>query len=121
MNRHRKSLVIQTLAEAQACVKQQEWERAWEKLSEAHIYSQPIAFLHVIVHFEMLKLGFKTRDLKEIRGQILRLLLAAPGSVFGHFPKGNTGRSNVSAFEEMEVPEPIRQRLVDAEKKMRHE
>lgn len=40
---------------------------------------------------------------------MLRLALAPLGNLTGRIPQGNTGRSNVSAFQSMEVPDDLRQ------------
>ena len=41
-------------------------------------------------------------------GQTIRLLLAVPGSVSGRYPVGNTGGTDVSAFQPMPVPDDLR-------------
>jgi Protein of unknown function (DUF3703) len=52
--------------------------------------------------------AFHSRDGHEIVGQVLRLLLAVPGSLSGRYPVGNTGGADVSAFQPMAVPEDLR-------------
>jgi hypothetical protein len=52
----------------------------------------------------MLLLALRVFDLKEMLGQIPRILLAAPGSLLGKAPRGNTGRSNVGIFTPMNIP-----------------
>ena len=86
-------------------------EGAWELLEQAHILSQPSAWLHVRVHASMLGLAWRTRDTVEIRGQLLRLSVAGPGSVLGRYPVGNTGRSNVPATLPMRVPPELEKLL----------
>ena len=83
-------------------------EPFWELLAEAHVLSQPFAWLHIRTHVEMLRLALRTRDVREIRGQAIRLVLAGPGSLTGRYPTGNSGRSNVSMFEPMPVGPPRR-------------
>jgi len=56
----------------------------------------------------MLTFAIFERDTREIIGQIVRLALAPLGSLTGRIPIGNTGRSNVSAFRPMPVPEDLR-------------
>jgi len=55
----------------------------------------------------MLSLGWSQRSRAEVVGQLGRLIVAGPGSAFGRYPVGNTGRAAVSAFE----PMPIRDDL----------
>lgn len=50
--------------------------------------------------------------MREIVGQVMRLLATVPGFVFGWIPKGNTGGANVSALKPMAPPEDLRH-LVD--------
>ncbi len=82
---------------------------AWERLADAHVLSQPWALPHVRVHWAMLMLGWRSRDASEVAGQLFRLVVAAPGSLTGRYPAGNSGRADVSAF----VPAPVRDDLAD--------
>jgi len=80
---------------------------AWRLLERTHILSQPWAWPHVRSHIDMLHLAIHTRDRREIVGQLLRILVAGPGSATGRYPTGNTGRANVSATLPMEVPDEL--------------
>jgi hypothetical protein len=83
---------------------------AWLALERAHILSQPHAVPHVRTHLTMLAWGVADRDVREVLGQVFRVLVAAPGSRSGRYPLGNTGRARVSAFAPMPVPadlEPV--------------
>jgi len=71
---------------------------AWVALERAHILGQMDWWEHTRVHLLMLGLGLSTGDWREIRGQLFRLVLAAPGSITRKAPIGNSGRSNISAF-----------------------
>lgn len=82
-------------------------------LERAHILSQPIAIPHVRTHLSMLSAGFRRRDRREVIGQLLRLLVAAPGSWTGRYPAGNTGGADVSAFLVMPIPDDLRGILED--------
>ena len=79
-------------------------EEAWALLEDAHVLSQPWARPHVKVHAAMLVLGWHTRDRAEIAGQVLRLLVAGPGSLTGRYPEGNTGRTSVGLTTPMPIP-----------------
>lgn len=89
-------------------------EGAWRLLEEAHVLSQPWPWPHVKVHLAMLRVGLRRRDVTEVRGQVLRVLVAGPGSVSGRYPVGNTGRARVPATEPMPVP-PELGALLDGE------
>jgi hypothetical protein len=79
----------------------------WKHLERAHILSQPTAWLHVRTHGAMLIAAVRRRDGHEVLGQVFRLLVAAPGSLTGRYPVGNTGGANVSAFEPMPIPDDL--------------
>lgn len=76
---------------------------AWRQLERAHILSQPFAGLHVKVHLRMIGRAFRDRKWRELFGQVPRLLLAGPGSLFGRYPRGNRGTTVISMFR----PEPL--------------
>ncbi|MEO6469434.1 MAG: DUF3703 domain-containing protein [Acidimicrobiia bacterium] len=85
-----------------------ETNTAWRLLEEAHVLSQPWAWPHVKVHAVMLRLGWRTRDRREVTGQMVRMVVAGPGSLTGRYPEGNTGRARVSATQPMPVPHELR-------------
>jgi Protein of unknown function (DUF3703) len=80
----------------------------WNHLERAHILSQPLAGAHVRTHLAMLACALRRRDRHEIVGQVLRVIVAGPGSWTGRYPVGNTGGANVSAFRPMPVPDDLR-------------
>lgn len=86
-----------------------DWQRCWDLLEDAHVVSQPWARWHVRVHGSMLAAGVGARDGHEVWGQLVRLVVAGPGSVTGRYPVGNTGRARVPATQ----PMPIRDELAD--------
>ncbi len=94
--------------------------KAWRNLEEAHILSQPYALMHVLVHFQMLKLAIKTTNFSEIWGQFLRILVAAPGSWLGKYPLGNTGRSDVSMFKPMPISNEIKSKMEQVQTELRN-
>ena len=79
----------------------------WERLERAHIVSQPFPILHTRTHLAMLAHALRSRDRREALGQLFRLVVAAPGSVSGRYPLGNTGGANVSAFAPMPIPDDL--------------
>jgi len=85
----------------------------WSHLERAHILSQPLAGPHVRTHAAMFAAALRRRDGHELVGQLFRIVVAAPGSIAGKYPLGNTGGANVSAFEPMPVPDDLRPLLQD--------
>ena len=80
---------------------------AWTALERAHIVSQPYLRPHLSNHWIMLQFAVAERNSGEIIGQIVRLALAPLGALTGRIPFGNTGRSNVSAFKTMPIPQDL--------------
>lgn len=80
----------------------------WKHLERAHILSQPMAVPHVRTHVAMLGAGLRRHDRREVVGQLLRLIVAGPGSLTGRYPVGNTGGADVSALAPMPIPEDLR-------------
>lgn len=82
-------------------------DRAWHHLERVHIVSQPYLGPHLASHGAMLRFAIEQHDWSEVLGQIVRIILAPLGSLTGRLPVGNTGRSNVSAFAPMPVPDDL--------------
>lgn len=59
----------------------------------------------------MFKLGLKMHSLREIWGQIIRIIGAATKTPFGIYPTGNTGGSNVWFFKRMPIPDDLKEIL----------
>ncbi|WP_308221154.1 DUF3703 domain-containing protein [Nocardia sputi] len=79
-------------------------EQRWVHLERAHILSQPDPWLHTRNHLAMLALAVRQRDRREALGQVVRIIVAAPGSLAGLAPEGNTGRARVGLRETMPIP-----------------
>ena len=83
--------------------------RAWTHLERAHIIGQKYPFAHSLVHWEMLKFGFKIKNFKEIVGQVPRLIFGGVKSFVGKVPVGNPGGANVPPLK----PFPIDPEILD--------
>ena len=99
----------QNLIESRQARKLKDFDRCWALLEDAHVLSQPWAWLHVRVHGSMFVAAVVQRDVREVRGQLSRIAVAGPGSMSGRYPTGNTGRARVPATQ----PMPIRSDLVE--------
>ena len=64
-------------------------EVSWKHLERAHILGQPYPIEHTYVHWKMLLFGIKTKNTKEVIGQIPRLLVGGVKSFVGK--KGYSG------------------------------
>lgn len=88
---------------------------AWLSLERAHILSQPFAGLHVRVHGAMFLAAIRRRDWRELAGQIPRIILAAPASLLGRAPRGNTGGANVGILTPLPIPPDLEVLLRESE------
>jgi hypothetical protein len=104
-----RDMIQNNLTDARTARRKGDWDQCWPLLEDAHVLSQPWAWPHVRVHAAMLAAGWRARDNREVRGQILRLLVGGPASAVGRYPMGNTGRARVSAVR----PMPIRSDLAE--------
>lgn len=76
----------------------------WHHLERAHIVSQPDPWLHTGNHVAMFALAVRQRDRREAIGQVVRIIVAAPGSIAGRYPEGNTGRTAAGLTTPMPIP-----------------
>lgn len=81
---------------------------AWHHLERAHILGQLKFGLHLRSHWTMLGYAVHLGQPGEVIRQVARLILAPIGNATGRLPRGNIGRSNVSAFATMEIPADLR-------------
>lgn len=91
---------------AKALYREGDYERCFVHLERAHILGQRNYIPHVVNHWWMLKAGWRRSDMREVLGQIVRMIGSA-GSLVGAVPLGNTGRANVSAIKPMPIPEDL--------------
>ncbi|WP_067178075.1 DUF3703 domain-containing protein [Microtetraspora niveoalba] len=83
----------------------------WRHLERAHILSQPWPWPHTRNHIAMFALAVAQRDRREALGQVVRIIVAAPGSALGRYPEGNTGRAGVALTEPMPMPADLAELL----------
>ena len=91
------------LTEAREARMFKDFDRCWTLLEDAHVLSQPWAWMHVRVHGSMFVTAVVQRDVREVRGQLSRIAVAGPGSLSGRYPTGNTGRARVPATQPMPI------------------
>ncbi|MFY9308662.1 MAG: DUF3703 domain-containing protein [Bacteroidia bacterium] len=89
-----------------------DYSLAWKHLENAHILGQAYPTEHTKVHWLMLKFGFRIKNIREITGQIPRLIFGGIKSFVGTIPVGNTGGANVSAVKPIEIPDNLK-RILD--------
>jgi hypothetical protein len=78
--------------------------KAWNHLERVHIIAQLYPIAHTATHWRMLLFGIKIKSIKEIVGQIPRLLFGGIKSFIGLVPVGNTGGANVPALKPLPMP-----------------
>lgn len=84
---------------------------AWRHLERAHILAQSYPLEHTYVHWEMVRFAMKNGDIKEVLGQIPRLIFGGPKSLINNVPLGNTGRANVPPLRKMETTHDLKEIL----------
>ncbi|MFD9669549.1 DUF3703 domain-containing protein [Rhodococcus sp. NPDC059968] len=89
-------------------------EQRWAHLERAHIVSQPHPWLHTRNHVAMFALAMAQHDRREALGQVIRIVAAAPGSLAGRYPEGNTGRTAAGLMTPMPIPEDLAQEMARA-------
>jgi len=109
MTKEIRERITTNLTEARAARQRGNWDHCWQLLEDAHVLSQPWVGPHIRVHREMLIAGWQARDVLEVSGQFLRLVVGGPASAAGRYPAGNTGRARVPATQTM----PIRPDLAE--------
>ena len=83
------------------------FEMCFYHLERAHVLSQRMTFRHTHIHWLMLLAGLRQRDLREVAGQVPRMLASVLFSWLW-VPHGNTGRARLAALKPMPVPEDLR-------------
>lgn len=85
----------------------------WHHLERAHILGQRWPREHNAVHWRMLKFGIRIKVLREIIGQLPRLVIGGVKSFVGTVPIGNTGGADVPALKSLALPEDLAKILND--------
>ena len=98
--------------DARACESRDERDAAWANLEAAHILGQQQTLPHVLSHWHMLTLAWRTDNTAEVFGQFARLV-AALLVTWIWVPMGNSGRSHTSPFIREVVPRDLAARLRD--------
>lgn len=80
---------------------------SFRHLERAHVLGQASTLQHVRTHCHMLTWGIRQRNVGEIVGQVLRVVVAATKTAIRAVPVGNTGGSNVGGFQSMPVPKDL--------------
>lgn len=106
--------IEQAFQQAQQAMHEQRGADAFQWLERAHILTQRQPVQHARSHWLMLVLGWQTGDYREVAGQIPRIFAALLFSKIW-VPIGNTGRSRISAFKPMQIPEELQSLLADDE------
>jgi hypothetical protein len=93
--------------EARAAFAAGDLDAAFRKLERAHILGQPWAGPHSWTHWMMLRIGWRRRDVREVRGQVLRLAAGGLLSWMGRLPVGNTGGADVPPTKPLPLPSDL--------------
>jgi len=111
MNKKIKNYFLQEIQNSKNAISNQNIVDAWNSLERAHILGQCFWKEHLYVHVLMFILSLRTFNIRELVGQVPRLILAAPGSILNKAPIGNVGTTRVGIFQEMIIPDELKQIL----------
>lgn len=98
-----KPYLVKKLNHAHESFANRDDEAGFKALEDAHVIGQRSTYYHTLVHYKMLKYGLKRSNVKEVLGQIFRLIGAITKTAIGLLPAGNTGGTNVSPFKPMPI------------------
>lgn len=87
-------------------LKNNNFEISFYHFENAHILGQKNITRHTISHYWMLIFGIKSKSIKEIIGQIVRIIASLLFTLIW-VPEGNTGGANISPIKII----PIRKEL----------
>lgn len=104
-----KPYYLEELKQYRLCLKNNRLHNAWCHLERAHIIGQRYPIAHSYVHWRMLLFGIKIKSIKEIAGQIPRLIFGGVKSFVGRVPVGNPGGANVPPLKPYPIEEDIKQ------------
>lgn len=88
--------------------------REFTYLERAHVLGQESTYWHVKVHVLMLAWATRNLSIREVLGQLFRIVGAATKTVIGLVPQGNTGGANVSPFRKMPIKPELATLIRDA-------
>ncbi len=93
--------------QADEALRREDFDTAFGHLERAHVLGQRMTLRHTFIHWRMLVTGLRRGDLREVAGQVPRMVASI---LFSRLwvPRGNSGRARVSAFAPMPVPEDLR-------------
>ena len=97
----------QEVKRADQALQRGDFETAFRYLERAHVLAQRMTGRHTYIHWRMLVAGLRRGDVREVVGQVPRIVASI---LFSRLwvPPGNSGRSRVSAFKPMPVPDDLR-------------
>jgi hypothetical protein len=97
----------QEVANADEALRRDDFAVAFRHLERAHVLAQRMTGRHTFIHWRMLVAGLQRGDLREVAGQVPRIVASI---LFSRLwvPRGNSGRARVGALEPMPVPDDLR-------------
>ncbi|MEO8280303.1 MAG: DUF3703 domain-containing protein [Ideonella sp.] len=96
----------QEVKRADQALRQADFETAFWHLERAHVLAQHMTGRHTSIHWKMLVAGLRRSDLREVVGQVPRIVASI---LFSRLwvPRGNSGRARVNALQPMPVPDDL--------------
>lgn len=101
------------MSKAREFYAQARYAEAFHHLERAHVLGQRYVVPHTRTHIRMLCIGVKTRNLREIIGQLIRIPGGIVASAIGKVPIGNTGGANIKLTATPPIPDDLKKFLDD--------
>jgi hypothetical protein len=100
----------QEVERAYQALRQDNFEAAFRHREPAHALAQRMTGRHTFIHWRMLIDGLRSGDVREVIGQLPRIVASILSSHLW-VPRGNNGRSRVSDIKPVRVPAGLRHLL----------
>lgn len=106
-----KPFYLKEVEKYKTALKKGDLKCAWHYLERAHIIGQKYPYEHTAIHWKMMLFGFRTKNIKEIVGQIPRLLFGGVKSFVGNIPLGNPGGAGVPSLKPFPIASDLEEIL----------
>lgn len=88
-------------------LKEKKYKLSFYHLENAHILGQKNLFRHTLSHYWMFIWGIKSKNGKEIIGQVLRIMASILFTLIW-VPVGNTGGTNISPIKKLSIRKELK-------------
>ncbi|PHR71646.1 MAG: hypothetical protein COA67_06425 [Lutibacter sp.] len=106
LKKQRKKKFYSQLRKGKKALKNKEVQTSFYHFENAHVLGQSHLFRHTLSHSWMFVWGIKTKSIREIIGQTIRIIASLLFTLIW-VPKGNTGGTNLSPMKSIPIRKEI--------------